>query len=164
MRVVSAVLIAFLLIPSAFAAEAAKPGINVDVPVVLEEAKVVFNMDRPSFAGDQPVGVKYMDVMTRRFGENGTKARIVAIFHGEFGYMLLGDEAYDRVRNWKGGNPYRDEIEALMTKGVEIEECAQTMRDKGWTNADLLPGVKVNTGANFRIIQLVLEGFVQFQP
>ena len=27
-----------------------------------------------------------------------------------------------------------------------------------------LPGVKVNSGANFRIVQLVQEGFVQLQP
>ena len=33
-----------------------------------------------------------------------------------------------------------------------------------WVNAALLPGVKVNTGANFRIVQLVQEGFVQLQP
>ena len=33
-----------------------------------------------------------------------------------------------------------------------------------WTNADLLPGAKVDSGANFRIIQLVQEGFVQLQP
>jgi hypothetical protein len=38
------------------------------------------------------------------------------------------------------------------------------MRDMGWTNADLLPGTKVNTGANFRIVELVQEGFVQIQP
>jgi intracellular sulfur oxidation DsrE/DsrF family protein len=154
-----------MLIPTAGAAEAPKQdGITVDVPVALESASVVFNMDRPAFAGDQPVGLQYMDIMTERFGEDGTEARIVAIFHGAFGYMLLGDKAYDRVRDWKGGNPYRDEIEALMAKGVEIEECAQTMRDHGWKNADLLPGVKVNTGANFRIVQLVQEGFVQLQP
>ena len=33
-----------------------------------------------------------------------------------------------------------------------------------WVNADLLPGVKVDTGAIGRLIQLVQEGYVQIQP
>jgi hypothetical protein len=31
-------------------------------------------------------------------------------------------------------------------------------------NADLLAGVKVDTGANLRIVQLVQDGYVQLQP
>ena len=78
--------------------------------------------------------------------------------------MLLNDAAYGRVRNWANGNPYKDQIAALIAAGVEIEECAQTMRGNRWGNADLLPGVKVNTGANMRLVQLVQDGFVQLQP
>ena len=83
---------------------------------------------------------------------------------GAAGYMLLDDAAYDRVRNWQGGNPYKAQIAAMIAAGVEIEECGQTMRDMNWVNADLLPGVKVNSGANIRIIQLVQQGYVQIQP
>lgn len=32
-----------------FAAEASPPGITIDVPVVLKEAKIVFNLDHPAF-------------------------------------------------------------------------------------------------------------------
>ena len=142
----------------------AAEGITIDVPVKLEEAKVVFNLDHPAFAGDQPVGFDFLHVMTERFRQDGTRAEIVAILHGAFGYALLDDAAYDRVRNWKGGNPYKDEILALMKAGVAFEECGETMKVKGWTNSDLIPGAKVNTGANFRIIELVRDGFVQIQP
>ena len=38
------------------------------------------------------------------------------------------------------------------------------MRVMGWSNADLVAGAKVNTGANFRIIELVQQGYVQIQP
>jgi len=89
---------------------------------------------------------------------------MVAIFHGAAGYMLLNDAAYGRVRNWSPGNPYKAQIAELIKAGVEIEECAETMRLNRWGNADLLPGVKVTTGANMRIIQLVQDGFVQLQP
>ena len=53
---------------------------------------------------------------------------------------------------------------AAIAAGVSVEECAETMRDMGWTNADLIPGVRVNTGANVRIVDLVPDGFVRIQP
>jgi len=146
------------------AAEAASDGIVIDIPVKLPEARVVLNLDHLAFEGDEPTGLQFLKVMTARFGEDGTNAELVAIFHGAAGYMLLDDAAYDRVRNWQGGNPYKEQILALMKAGVDFEECGETMRVKGWTNADLIPGVKVNTGANFRIIQLVQDGYVQIQP
>jgi intracellular sulfur oxidation DsrE/DsrF family protein len=138
--------------------------IRIDVPVVLKEAKVVFNLGQKAFEGDEPTGLQFLRVMIPTFKRDGTKARIVAIFHDNAGYLLLDDLAYARVRNWRAGNPYRDQIEALMREGVEVEECGETMRLRGWSNADLLPNVKVNSGANYRIVQLVQEGFVQLQP
>ena len=78
--------------------------------------------------------------------------------------MLLDDPAYNRVRNWERGNPYKKQIAALLRDGVEIEECGHTMAENRWGNSELLPGVRVNSGANFRIVQLAQEGFVQLQP
>jgi intracellular sulfur oxidation DsrE/DsrF family protein len=138
--------------------------IRIDVPVVLKEARVVFNLDRPAFEGDEPAGLQFLRVMIPYFKRTGTKARIVAIFHGNSGYLLLDDAAYGRVRNWQGGNPYKDQIAALIRDGVEVEECGETMVLKRWSNAELLPDVKVNSGANIRILQLVQEGFVQLHP
>jgi uncharacterized protein len=132
--------------------------------VVLENPKIVFNLDHLAFEGDQPTGLQFLKVMTERFKEEGTDATIVAIFHGAAGYMALDDDAYNRVRKWSGGNPYKAEIEALMAAGVAFEECGQTMRDMGWVNAELIPGIKVNAGANFRIVELVQDGYVQIQP
>jgi intracellular sulfur oxidation DsrE/DsrF family protein len=139
-------------------------GLVITVPVKLKEAKVVFNLDHLAFEGDEPTGLQFLRVMTRRFESDGTKAEIVAIFHGAAGYMALDDATYDRVRNWRQGNPYKHQIETLMHEGVDVEICGETMAANHWINADLLPGMKVNTGANFRIIQLVQEGFVQLQP
>jgi len=138
--------------------------LRVDVPVVLKEAKVVLNLDHQAFEGDEPKGLRLLGDMIASFKRNQTKAHIVAIFHGESGYMLLDDRAYERVRNWRGGNPYKQQLAALMREGVEIEECGHTMAARGWSNAELLADVKVNTGASFRIVQLVQEGFVQLQP
>lgn len=154
----------FALALSFLAPPVAAQEIRIDVPVALKQAKVVFNLDHFAFEGDQPTGLQFMKILIEYFRAEGTQVRMVAIFHGAAGYMLLNDEAYGRVRNWTKGNPYKDQVAALIAAGVEIEECAQTMRGNRWGNADLLPGVKVTTGANMRIIQLVQEGFVQLQP
>jgi uncharacterized protein len=151
--------------PASAAGLADANDVHVDVPVVLKDAKVVFNLDHPAFEGDEPTGLNFMRLMLARFRADHTSARIVAVFHGAIGYMLLDDDAYSRVRGWSRGNPYKDQIAALMAEGVQIEECAETMLDNHWRNADLLPGVKVNTGAILRIVQLVQQdGYVQIQP
>jgi intracellular sulfur oxidation DsrE/DsrF family protein len=159
--VVSCLLIA---VPTIIARSSDGHEIRIDVPVVLTEAKVVFNLDHLAFEGDEPTGLLYLRDMLAYFKTHGAKARIVAVFHGPAGYMLLNDSAYDRVRNWQGGNPYKAQIATLIQEGVEVEECGDTMASNRWYNAELLPNVKVNTGANFRIVQLVQEGFVQLQP
>jgi len=76
----------------------------------------------------------------------------------------LNDKAYNSYRKVSVGNPYKDLIAMLMKQGVQIEECAVAMKAHGWGNEDLLPGVKVNTGAVGRLIQLVQEGYIQIQP
>jgi len=162
-----AAILAFAAIfPLAFApaSRAQQDDLRIDVPVVLKDAKVVFNLDHPAFEGDEPTGLQFMRIMTERFKAEATDSHIVAIFHGAAGYMALDDDAYNRVRGWSGGNPYKAQIAALIAAGVEIEECGQTMKAQGWKNADLLPGIKVNAGANFRIIELVQDGYVQIQP
>lgn len=78
--------------------------------------------------------------------------------------MLLNDEAYNTLRKTKTGNPYKGVVENLIKQGAQVEECAVTMRGNKWSNDNLLAGVKVNTGADGRIIQLVQEGYVMIQP
>jgi hypothetical protein len=40
-------------------------------------------------------------------------------------------------------------------------DCGATARVHGWGNADLIPGIKINTDAMARTTQLVQEGFVK---
>jgi intracellular sulfur oxidation DsrE/DsrF family protein len=150
------------------AAVAAPPdigaGIRIDVPVVLKNAKVVFNMDHSVFVGDTPIGLRHMEMMVDRFRQGGTEWSLAAIFHGPAGYMLLDDDAYNSARMTTTGNPYKASVARLLNEGVLVEECAVTMKANKWTNADLLPGVKVNSGANLRIVALVQQGYVMLQP
>jgi intracellular sulfur oxidation DsrE/DsrF family protein len=59
----------------------------------------------------------------------------------------------------KVGNPYAKLLDALMKQGVQIELCGATAAANHWTNKDLIPGVKVNTNAMVRVIELEQKGF-----
>ena len=139
-------------------------GLKIDIPANIKEAKVVLNISRPAFEGDEPAALSYLRAMTARFHKDGVKAHIVAVFHGASGYMVLNDAVYGRVRNWPDGNPYKKQIAELQGLGVQFEECGKTMMDNHWVNSDMLPGVKINAGANFRVVDLVQQGYVQLQP
>lgn len=138
--------------------------IVVEIPVVLEKANVVFNMDHLAFAGDVPVGINYMHLLANRFREMNTKGQIIGVFHGDAAYMTLNDEAYNVYRKVITGNPYKGLLAELLKQGVQIEECIVSMKNHAWGPEDLLPGVKINAGALGRLIQLTQEGFVQIQP
>ncbi|OIQ96729.1 DsrE/DsrF-like family protein [mine drainage metagenome] len=142
----------------------AETQITVDIPVKLKEAKVLFNMDHIALAGDLPVGMKYMDLLNKKMKMDETLGKIIGIFHGSAAFMTLNDQSYNAERKVTTGNPYKVLIEGLIASGVQIEECAVSMKGHHWTNKDLLPGVKVNSGAIGRIIQLTQEGYAQIQP
>jgi len=138
--------------------------IRIDVPVQLEQANVVFNMNHFVMRGDMPVGLRYMDALSKRLAEAGTKGQIIGVFYSQAAHFTLTDKAYNAYRNVASGNPYKEVIANLIKQGVQLEECAVSMENNHWTNDDLLPGVKVNTDAVRRLIQLEQQGFVQIQP
>jgi intracellular sulfur oxidation DsrE/DsrF family protein len=139
--------------------------IHIDIPIVLKEKSyVVFNMDHLAFAGDMPIGIKYMKLLSDQFKEQATKGQIIGIFHGDASYMPLNDKAYNAYRNVRTGNPYKIFFAEMITQEVQIEECAVSMENHHWLNGDLLPGVKVHSGAIARLIQLMQEDYVQIHP
>jgi intracellular sulfur oxidation DsrE/DsrF family protein len=162
--VAAALLSLALLAPAMATNPAPRDGLKIDVPVQLKPSKVAFNMDHPAFAGDQSIGLAYMRLMIKNYRNSHTPLEVIAVFHGALGYMLLNDEVYNKVRKSDKGNPYKDAIAALQKEGVQFEECGQTARANSWVNADLLPDVKVNSGANLRLIQLEQDGYIQIHP
>lgn len=154
-----------------FAADPATPvtqqspaPLKIDIPVVLKDAKIVFNMSQLAFVGEQSVGLTHMKILAQRFKADQTTSKIIAVFHGQAGFMVLDDAAYNKARRTERGNPFKALIAELQQAGVEFEECGQTAKTNNWTNADFLPGVKVNSGANLRLVELVQSGFTQLQP
>jgi uncharacterized protein len=159
------VLLVLIQYAPARAAEAGQEtGLHIEVPVPLKASKLVFNIDHPAFAADQPIGLAQMKLVMERYKAAQIPIQIVAVFHGAMGYMLLNDAAYNNgPKSWKG-NPFKAQIEALQQEGVQFEICVNTAKRNGWVNADFLPGVKVDGGATLRIVQLVQDGYVQIHP
>jgi intracellular sulfur oxidation DsrE/DsrF family protein len=143
--------------------QAAAP-VTVDVPVKLKTANVVFNNGLAHFAGDLPSSFKYMRLLHDNLVKYGSKTDMVGVFHGEATYLVLGDTAYNACRGVATGNPYKALLADLLGRGIRIEVCAVALEANNWTNADLLPDVKVNTGGLMRVIELTQKGYVQIQP
>lgn len=167
--IIRALLFALLASPNILTAPVAAQAddaaaLHIDVPVKLRDSRVVFNMDHPAFNGDQSIGLTYMQLMLRNYQAGGAKLELVAVFHGAVGYLLLDDAAYNKARKTGRGNPYKEQIQDLQKQGVKFEECGQTARNNGWVNADLIPGVLVNSGANLRLVQLQQDGFIEIHP
>ena len=126
--------------------------IVVEIPVVLEKANVVFNMDHLAFAGDVLVCINHMHLLANRFREMNTKGQVVGVFHGDAAYMTLNDEAYNGYRKAITGNSYKGLLAELLKQDVQIEVCAVSMKNNRGGNEKLLPGVKVNARAVARLI------------
>jgi intracellular sulfur oxidation DsrE/DsrF family protein len=135
--------------------------LHIDIPVKLAEVKTVFSIGALVFEGDLPASIFHMQLIENDAAEWKAKTDVVVVFHTNAGHATLHDTAYNADRNIVTGNPYKQLIADLQNRGVRIELCGATAKAHHWGNIDLLPGIKVNTDAMARTIQLVQEGFVK---
>jgi len=135
--------------------------LHIDIPVKLSNVKTVFSVGALAFEGDLPASIFHLQLIENDTADWQAKAEVIAVFHTNAGHVTLHDSAYDTERNIATGNPYKEFVADLMKRGVQIELCGATAKVHNWGNADLLPGVKVNTDAMARTMQLVQEGFVK---
>ena len=141
-------------------APAEKP-LRIDIPGRLTERRVAFSIAALAFEGDLPASIFHLQLLTHDIADWHAKAQVIAVFHTNAGHVTLRDEAYNAERMVATGNPYKHLLAELMQRGVDVELCGATATAHKWGNADLLPGIKVNTDAMARMSQLVQEGFVQ---
>jgi len=135
--------------------------LHTDIPVKLAAVKVAFSVGALTFEGDLPASIFHLQLIENDIADWNAKAQVIAIFHTNAGHVTLHDSAYNADRNVATGNPYKKLVADLMKRGAQIELCGATAKAHKWGNADLLPGVKVNTDAMARTTQLVQEGFVK---
>jgi intracellular sulfur oxidation DsrE/DsrF family protein len=135
--------------------------LHIDIPVKLTDVKSVFSIGALAFEGDLPASLFHLQLITGDIADWRAASRVVAVFHTNAGHVTLHDNSYNADRNVATGNPYKDLVVDLMTRGVKIELCGATAKAHKWGNIDLLPGIEVNTDAMARTTQLVQEGFVK---
>jgi intracellular sulfur oxidation DsrE/DsrF family protein len=137
----------------------AEHSLQIDVPVKLEKANVVVDIGHAVFVGDMPFVFGDINLLAGDLNDWNVKGQIVTVLHGDAAYFILNDEAYNANRHVTTGNPYAKLIAGWMKQGVQVELCGATAKANHWGNADLIPGVKVNTNAMVRVTQLEQQGY-----
>jgi intracellular sulfur oxidation DsrE/DsrF family protein len=140
---------------------AADKALNIDIPVKLTDVKTVYSIGALEFEGDLPASIFHLQLIENDVADWNAKSEVIAVFHTNAGHVTLNDSAYNAERKITTGNPYKELIANLVKRGAQIELCGATAKVHNWGNADLLPGVRVNTDAMARTTQLVQEGFVK---
>lgn len=135
--------------------------LTIDLPVVLSDVKSVHSIGALQFEGDLPAAIFHLQLILGDIADWDARSEVIAVFHTNAGHVTLNNAAYNAARNIATGNPYSQLLADLAARGVQLELCGATARVNGWGNADLLPGVKINTDAMSRTIQLVQLGFVK---
>ena len=135
--------------------------LHIDIPVKLTEVRTVYSIGALAFEGDLPASLFHLRLIENDIADWQAKSEVIAVFHTNVGHVTLNDGAYNADRNVATGNPYKHLVTDLMRRGVKFELCGATAKTHGWGNADLLPGIPVNTDAMSRTTQLVQEGFVK---
>jgi intracellular sulfur oxidation DsrE/DsrF family protein len=135
--------------------------LNIDIPVVLADVKSVHSIGALQFEGDLPAAIFHLQLILGDIADWNATSEVIAVFHTNAGHVTLNNAAYNAARNIATGNPYMQLLADLAARGVKIELCGATARVNGWSNTDLLSGVKINTDAMSRTIQLVQQGFVK---
>jgi intracellular sulfur oxidation DsrE/DsrF family protein len=140
---------------------AADKALNIDIPVKLTDVKTVYSIGELEFEGDLPASIFHLQLIEDDVADWNAKSEVIAVFHTNAGHVTLNDSTYNAERKIATGNPYKELVANLVERGAQIELCGATAKVHNWGNADLLPGVRVNTDAMARTTQLVQEGFVK---
>lgn len=127
---------------------------------------VVCRLDQDEWKDGVGAGLLSIRKLIEHYGSIGVspnELHISAVFHGSAAYWLLNDKPYQAFAKDGSGNPNKSLIRELDDLGVSIELCAETMKERGWTKADILPEVRIVVGASSRIIDLQLQGYAYWR-
>ena len=112
---------------------------HIDIPVKLDDVKAVFSVASLSFEGDMPASLFHLGLITDDIADWGATSEVVVVFHTNAGHVTLDDAAYNADRGIEGGNPYKELVTNLMSRGVRVELCGATAKVHHYGNGDLIP-------------------------
>jgi len=95
----------------------------------------------------------------RSAGVDPNDVHISAIVGGDAAHALLKDAAYASTTGQQKPNPDSAVISELIASGVSLEVSVQTLEEHGWSEDDVLPGVKVVDRVAGRLNQLAQQGY-----
>ncbi|MCG3136546.1 MAG: hypothetical protein HJJLKODD_00380 [Phycisphaerae bacterium] len=129
---------------------------------VKDVISIVCRINNDNGDGKTGQGLKSIKSLLDDYASLGIPAaniRIVAVVQGPASYWLLRDEPYAAYTKNAEANPHQEQILQLMQRGVNFEICAKSLNHFGWNETDILPGVKIVTCADPRIVDLELQGY-----
>ena len=106
--------------------------------------RVVFDTTAAAPAGKPNRGLESAARLVNLYAKAGMAAshpQIAVILHFTAPAAARADAAHDRAGG--GSNPNRELVEKLLTNGVEIWVCGQSVIRGGHALSDILPGIRV---------------------
>jgi intracellular sulfur oxidation DsrE/DsrF family protein len=147
-----------------FPAHAASPEAPGVITVeVKKNIRVVYDIKTDEVEAGVGKALYYLRGLFAAYERQGVapgKIHLSAVLHGPTVKWLLNDEAYQKhVGDPFAVNLNQQVVEELVKLGASIEACNATMKARGWTPKDLLPGVRVVHDAYTRMIDLQQRGY-----
>ncbi len=128
-----------------------------------QDIRVAYDIKDNVWAAGIGKGLYYVRGLLEAYKDQGVsmdQLHISVVLHGKAAYWLLNDQAYQiHTLDPFAVNPNDKVVEELLAHGVSVEICHVTMKGKGWTAEDILPGVTIVHDAYTRLIDLQNRGW-----
>ncbi len=160
-----------LLLAASLTACASPPQRAADLPPgdklqTRQGVRVVYGVGADKAREGVGEGLFFVNRLLDNYDREGiptAERQVVVVLYNEAAYWLLNPEAWTKYTGPRkldaAQNPNLALLSSLQQRGVRVEVCGTTLKKKGWTPADLVPGIHVVPGAYARIIDLQLQGF-----
>lgn len=140
---------------------------------VREEIRVAVNVSNGAINGNNSINQQinnvlnmidnYENIYGLTYGKEGY--RIAVVVHGAAGNVLLDDDAYFARTGTHGNTIYNmNAVKTILSKGVKVYMCQNTMKGKQYVTADLIPGVEEVPAGVTASADFGMRGWVVLSP
>lgn len=126
-----------------------------------KDIKIIFHSNTNLEKAGLNKGVYYVRYLLdhyKRLNVPSSAIKMSVVFYGD-GVLPLLSEQSERLGKKAKKNRNAAVLQELMSQGVSIEACGETMAIRRIAKEDLLPGVRVVEGSYVRAVDLQLQGY-----
>ncbi len=133
----------------------------------VEKVKVVYQVNQKckNSACKKPYAIGNMNNAINDYkithGMDDEDFKLVAVVHSAGWPLILNNNAQNPNTQT---NPFQNQVEALLAKGVDIYFCQNTARAKGVKKEQMIPGIQFVTAGVTALADFQLEGYAFIQP